>query len=558
MSIEGIEGKPGPISRRAFLGLGGASAAALLLSGSPLAVLGANTAKGAPPSAAEGYGPLVAKPPTGPSADPTNFLALPAEFNYQIIDRQGLPQRSNGAPGSEITPGIFDAMGAFPDVGNGVQGRGDRTILIRNHENRERPGEIPVVVPPAFAYDEATIGGNTKLVVERRKTGETDPATGQQLFEYEVVDKFNILGGTSTNCAGGELPFKKWITCEEVVKGPRGTTSSTFAPKKHGYNFEIDAMSDGPVVAVPILAAGRFVHEATTFRAGILYQTEDRRIQTDPVVGQIGSVLYRYTPDQRVGQSGNLAETTGPLEALAVKGSPRMNMDNVVTPGATFPVEWVPVPEADHEDDTDNRRDRAPGFTPTRIQAIDRGAAFFDRQEGIWASSQGGGFKIYFDCTEGGPPIRDVSPTGLGQVWEYDPGREVLTLIYISRNREELENPDNITIVPQTQDIFLCEDGPGEQFIRGVTQDGEIYNFAQTITNDSEFCGACFDPDGQTLYVNQQGDRLGENEPPQGSPENRAITYAIYGPFEKRAGANNKNFGNGQSSDGNGSGGSGN
>jgi hypothetical protein len=454
-------------------------------------------------------------------------------------------------------------MGAFPDAGGPQNSTGEtsaektttgdtnspggRTILIRNHENRERGGEIKVVTGPQFEYDETTFGGCTKLVVERRKTGEKDPATDQQLFEYEVVDKFNILGGTSTNCAGGEAPFKKWITCEEVVKRqPNGI--------KHGYNFEVDAMSDGPVVAVPILAAGRFVHEATTFRAGILYQTEDRRLQPDAVVSTrfIGSCLYRYTPDQRVGQSGNLAETTGPLEALAVKGSPQMNMDLVTTPGATFEVEWVPVPEPDHDDDTDNRRDRAPGFTPTRIQAIDNGAAYFDRQEGIWASSHGAGFKIYFDCTEGGPQ-------SLGQVWEYDPGRETLTLIYISTDRNTLENPDNITIVPQTQDIFLCEDSPGEQFIRGVTQDGEIYTFAQALTNDAEFCGACFDPDGQTLYVNQQGDRLGENEPPQGAPENRAVTYAIYGPFEKRAGANNKNFGTGPAvNSDNGSGASGN
>ncbi len=327
------------------------------------------------------------------------------------------------------------------------------------------------------------------------------------------------------------------MTCEEVVKRqPNGL--------KHGYNFEIDAMADGPVVAVPIPQMGRFVHEATTWRAGILYQTEDRRIQPDALVGAIGSCLYRYIPDQRVGQSGNFAETTGPLEALAIRGTPRMNMDTVVTPGASFPVEWVPVPEPDHDDDTDNRRDRMPGFTPTRIQAIDNGAAYFDRQEGMWACSHGGGFKIYFDCTEGGPATPDDA-RGLGQVWEYDPGREVLTLIFISPNRATLENPDNVTIVPQTQDIFLCEDSPGEQFIRGVTQDGEIYNFAQTITNDTEFCGACFDPDGQTLYVNEQGSR---GNLPGGVPGAEAVTYAIYGPFEKRAGANNKNFGNGSSS----------
>jgi len=81
-----------------------------------------------------------------------------------------------------------------------------------------------------------------------------------------------------------------------------------------------------------------------------------------------------------------------------------------------------------------------------------------------------------------------------------------------------------------------------------VTQGGEIYDFAQTVTNDTEFCGACFDPDGQVLYVNQQGDRLGENEPPQGTPQTCAVTYAIYGPFEKRTGANDKDFGTGPDS----------
>ena len=43
-----------------------------------------------------------------------------------------------------------------------------------------------------------------------------------------------------------------------------------------------------------------------------------------------------------------------------------------------------------------------------------------------------------------------------------------------------LENPDNVVIVPQTGDIFLQEDSNGEQFVRGVTLDGEIYDFAKT------------------------------------------------------------------------------
>ncbi len=307
------------------------SAAALMLGGSPFGALGARVANGQAPSQTTGYGPLV----------PKGDLRLPPDFNYQIIDRQAIPMR-DGRP----TPGIFDAMGAFPDAGGpqnstaetttGETTTGDtnlpgrRTVLIRNHENRERPGEIKVVTGPGLEYDETAFGGNTKLVVQRERTGQRDER-GNDLYTYTVVDRFAILGGTSTNCAGGELPFKKWITCEEVVKRqPNG--------KKHGYNFEVDAMADGPVPAIPIPQMGRFVHEATTWRAGILYQTEDRSLQPDPILGTIGACFYRYIPDERVGQGGNFAETTGPLEALAVKGQPHMNMDAVATPGATFPV----------------------------------------------------------------------------------------------------------------------------------------------------------------------------------------------------------------------------
>ena len=514
-----------------------------MLGASPFEALGARVANGQTPPETTGYGPLLPKPPVGGTEGIDNILALPAEFNYQVIDRQGLLQRDG-----RLTPGVFDAMGAYPDAGQNSSGEtttgetstsetnspGSRTILIRNHENRERAGEIKVVTGPEFEYDETAFGGCTKLVVERRKTGESDPETGQEFYEYQVVDKFNIIGGTSTNCAGGEVPFKKWITCEEVVK-------RTGDNKKHGYNFEVDAMSDGPVVAVPIVAAGRFVHEATAWRAGILYQTEDRSLQSDPLRGQIGACFYRYIPDQRVGQSGNLAETTGVLEAAKHRDFPNFNFDAVTTPGAEFPIEWVTIDEPDHEDDTDNRRDRERGFTPTRVQAADKEAGYFDRMEGIWMEgAEGQGGSIFFDCTTGGPQ-------NLGQVWKYDEGREVLTLVYVSTNRQQLENPDNITIVQQTGDVFLCEDSPGEQYIRGLTQEGEIYDFALALTNDTEFCGAVFDPDRQTLYVNQQGERGIEGlpeTPTEGPVDPRAaVTYAIYGPFEKRFGDSNRGNG---------------
>jgi uncharacterized protein len=462
------------------------------LSFGPLHALGLRRAHGQP-AASAGYGPLVNK----------GALWLPAEFNYEIISTQGKIM-SDGRP----TPGIFDGMGAFP-------GRAGTTTLIRNHENRERAGEQKVVTGAALEYNTAAFGGNTKLRVRRERLGR-DRLSGEPLYHYEVVEDFAILGGTSTNCAGGLRSPHVWITCEEVVK--------RLAGKKHGYIFEIDARADGPVAAIPVPRAGRMSHEAAFERAGIVYQTEDRGIGPDPVLGFIGACFYRYVPTPRGGGRA-LAETSGVLEALAIQGEFHANMDTGRVIGEPYPVSWVPVDEPDHEDDTDNRRDRAPGFTPTRIQAQDRGAAAFDRLEGLWCGP-GDNAKVYFVCTSGGP-------RKLGQVWEYDPGAETLTLVYESTDRARLENPDNIVIVPSTKDVLLCEDGPAEQFVRGVTTDGRIYDFARTGANDSEFCGACFDPDGGTLYLNQQGER---GTLPDGPPDGGAVTYAVYGPFQRRAG----------------------
>jgi secreted PhoX family phosphatase len=487
------------INRRDFLrgvaAMGGMSAMG------PIHALGLRVAMGFAPAPVKGYGPLINK----------GDLWLPREFNYQIVSRQGAIM----ADGS-VMPGIFDGMGAFPGGRNAEGCR--QTVLIRNHENRELPDETRVVTAPGLEYDDLAFGGNTKLIVERKKSGSRDALTGRALYQYEVVSDFAILGGTTTNCAGGQLPYKKWVTCEEVVK--RSTNG-----KKHGYVFEIDSTADGPVPAVPIVAAGRFGHEAAAWRNGVLYLTEDRSIVPDTLLGSIGACFYRFIPDRRQFPSSNLAFSGGKLQALKLKGEIHANMDTGRVVGFSYLVDWVTVDEPDHDDDTDDNRNRIPGMTPTRIQAQDKGAAYFDRLEGAWATGSGSTARIYFDCTTGGP-------ANLGQIWEYNPSRSVLTLIYQSSNPSTLRNPDNVVIVPHTHDIFLCEDTFGDQSIRGLTRHGEIYDFARSITNATEFCGACFDPMGHTLYVNQQGAR---GSLPDGPPGAQAVTYAIYGPFGKRA-----------------------
>lgn len=460
------------LTRKRFIQGTAAAGGGVALAG-PLSALAARSAHAAPPERDPGYGPLR---PTPEEDTGLTFIALPKGFRYRVISRQGDPSFVVGPEGERTpapTPGIFDGMAAY-------RGRRGETILIRNHENRESGGEIPFAIPAEFRYDPnpATANaGNTKLVVTDR--------------DRRVRETFQVLAGTSTNCAGGETPYGSWIASEEVfdVGGEFG----------HGYNFELPSEEDEPTTSVPIRRAGRFAHEAVTLLDNILYQTEDR--------GDGG--FYRYRPTTRITRSGQLAESDGPLEMLGVRGQPNRDM-NTVNPGETLPVEWYLIDEPEPPADT------------VRAEGQSKGAAFFRRPEGSWEGER----KVYFCCTSGGE-------ARLGQLWEYDPRRDEITLIYESVDPAQLQSPDNVVYVPRTGDIFLQEDGAGEQFVRGVTQEGRIYDFASTILNDTEFCGGCFSPDGNTLFLNQQGER---GVAPADVNSAGALTYAIWGPFARRNG----------------------
>jgi secreted PhoX family phosphatase len=462
------------LTRKRFVQASAAVGGGVALAG-PFSALAARSAHGQA-RRAPGYGALAPTPELDSGID---YLALPRGFRYRLISRQGQPM-TDGSP----TPGIFDGMAAYP-------GPDGATILIRNHENRSRPGEITVDVPAALRYDrDANVrGGNTKLVVGRNR---------------RVQVSFAVLGGTHTNCAGGSTPWGTWITCEEIFN--YGSVESNLAPGSgvpHGYAFEVPSRTNGPVAAVPIRAAGRFSHEAVAWLDGVLYETEDRG----------NAAFYRFRPDVAPRRAGDLAANGGTLEALVVRDAPNFDA-NAAEPGQDLAVEWVRIEEPDPLTDT------------VRVEAQAKGAAIFDRTEGIWAT----GDSVFFDCTTGGE-------AQLGQVWRFTPSAEggTLRLVYESTSADDLENPDNVVIVPQTGHVFLQEDGDDEQYVRGVTADGAIYDFAQTLVNESEFCGGCFSPDGRTFFLNQQGGRSAPdaNSP---TPAQAALTYAIWGPFARAGG----------------------
>jgi secreted PhoX family phosphatase len=123
------------------------------------------------------------------------------------------------------------------------------------------------------------------------------------------------------------------------------------------------------------------------------------------------------------------------------------------------------------------------------------GAAVFARGEGLWWSEHG----VYFTATNGGP-------TRNGQVWRLSPGKPDTLDLIVEADGESLENPDNLCVAPWG-DLIACEDHVDlvqrtAQHLVGIHRDGRTYQFARNARDGTELAGACFAPDGRTLFVN--------------------------------------------------------
>ena len=479
------------VDRREFLRRAGMSAVGLAALAGPFqgVVVRSARAAGSPGVAPNngGYGPLV---PVPDLTDGQVRLHLPDGFQYRSFTPTGTVM-SDGV----LTPGRHDGMAAF-------RTRNGRYRLVRNHEVN---GPGPAFGDPAKAYDAMAMGGTTTL--------EVSPRAG-------VVESWVSANGTQMNCAGGATPWGTWITSEETVNGPDVGPDFTGAPnallqQQHGYIFDVP-VAWGPgehQKPEPIRAAGRFAHEAVDVdpSTGIIYQTEDNF--------GFASGFYRYVAPQNPMEAGNLLDG-GTLEMLKVEGVWNANLHQGQTPGVTYAVEWVTIDEPDTTFPPGTTNDQAIVFVGDQGRA--KGGAIFSRLEGIFFDSG----KIYLVSTQGGDtPTGEPAPSGFGdgygQLWVYDTAQETLTLLFESPSRTVLELPDNLCVSPK-KTLLLCEDGPVENFMRGITQEGGIFDFAMNAIpqrQGEEFAGATFSPDGKVLFVNIQA--------------SQGVTFAIWGPWAK-------------------------
>lgn len=399
-----------------------------------------------------GYGPL--------QPDPAELLDLPGGFSYRAISRFG-DRMDDG----HMVPDRADGMGCF---------RIDRhrVALVRNHELQSKHRDVgprggAISMSEAFDHDtagNALPGGTTTILYD--------------LATQRVEAQHLSLSGTIRNCSGGATPWGSWLSCEEDV-----TRAGASAGRDHGWVFEVPAALRGLADPVPLTAMGRFNHEAAAVdpRTGIVYLTEDRD----------DGLFYRFLPDSR----GELARG-GRLQALGLTGAPNgedlRNWSNSLTATRAWKsARWIDLDGVESPGDD------------LRVRGHAKGATRFARGEGVHF----GDSELYFCCTSGGA-------MKLGQVMRYRPSRHegqpaerdapgAVQIFVESADPAMFNYGDNLTVAPNGH-LIVCEDQYTpvvDNHLRGVTPDGALYPVARLRTQ-TELAGACFSPDGSTLFVN--------------------------------------------------------
>ena len=324
-----------------------------------------------------------------------------------------------------------------------------------------------------------------------------------------VIDAYPLLQGTNNNCAGGVTPWGTWLSCEENF---------------FGFVYECDPTGLNNPVRLP--GMGQFAHEAAAVDpvGKAIYLTED----------QGDGAFYRFRP--AVWPDGGRPDlTAGVLEVAVVGGNPPTRVpygealqeafaqfpgdfDDFDPIGVTGPIEetqpgavtWQPIAN--------------PLGAPVECRYQVPTAAIFNGGEGCWFDDG----MVYFTCK------------GTNRVWAYDTVAETVDVLY---DAEAIDNPpltgvDNLVVHPDSQEIFVAEDGGNMELVVITKADSEsgartVAPFMRYPVPHSEIAGPAFDPSGTRLYFASQGKRHTVDE-----ATGRTILGEIFevsGPFQSLA-----------------------
>ena len=417
-----------------------------------------------------GYGPLE---PTDDESTGLPLLRLPPGFRYASYGWY-----RDVMDGGIATPPGHDGMGIVDEWGGIV-------TLCRNH--RLTASQL-AFGPASITYDVKATGGCTILQFDTRRG--------------EWIRSRPSLSGTTRNRAGGRTPWGSWLSCEGTVAAPGDSIDGRILNlrKTHGWVFEVPKAGDAD--AVPLKEMGRMVHESLAVDpdTGIVYQTEDHRT----------AGFYRFMPEQP-----ECLAKGGTLQMLKVRGEETMLAPK--THGKTYQCEWTTIddPEQAHTKDTNDR-------LGCHSQGVHKGATPFPRLEGCWIDEG----QVYFGAIFGGH-------TKASQIWKYDPRREQLKLLSVSKPTARIES--NPTPAGNTDSgVLFCDEGGGvDRRLHGLASDGSLYSLASNnirlrgernrIKGDfrsAGWAGATFSQDGEWLFVNLR---------------KPGITFAITGPWNTGA-----------------------
>ena len=258
---------------------------------------------------------------------------------------------------------------------------------------------------------------------------------------------YQILDGTTRNCAGGATPWGTWLSCEEF-EFPVGESLPDGLDERAGRVWECDPTGTRDATVLPAL--GVFSHEAVAVDPDRqqLYLSED----------QLDSLLYRFTPDAYPDLS------TGLLEAAIVDDAGGVTWAEVPDPSAT----------------ETNCRSQVPGATP------------FAGGEGVWYENGTVFLTTKFD----------------GKIHAYEVEPSTISVLYDGGalgDDAPLRGLDNL-VGDGAGDLFVAEDLRGQDPVEIVlvTDTGLVAPFLQVTGQDTELTGPAFSPDGTRLYFSSQ------------------------------------------------------